>query len=197
MSRHRHTHAVPVAVAPGAILASTAGARPADAQHGTRVRSAQGSRPDPRTPDQRDRAEGRRIVASTPVKVVELRQVPAEGFDVADAAVGAAGMLGVVLLAPSGAKLVAHPRREPADLLPARPAPGPPPEGSEGAAPAGGGGGMLGFSLPAAGGAKPAAPGRREPAAPPPACPAARQPPISAARGVTPRHGRSAPLRTR
>jgi|tagenome__1003787_1003787.scaffolds.fasta_scaffold20950346_4 hypothetical protein len=120
MSRHRHTHAVAVAIATGAILASTASARAADpAPAGAGVRSQQGSRPDLRTPDQRDRAEGRRIVASTPVKVVELRQVPAEGFDVADAAVGAAGMLGVVLLAAGGAKLVARRRREPADLLPA------------------------------------------------------------------------------
>jgi hypothetical protein len=119
MSRHRHT-AVAVAVAIGAILASTASVRAGDpAHHGPGVRSEQGSRPDPRTPDQRDRAEGRRIVASTPVKVVELRQVPSGGFDVADAAIGAAGMLGVVLLAAGGGKLVARRRREPADPLPA------------------------------------------------------------------------------
>jgi hypothetical protein len=120
MRRHRHTHAVAVAIAiaTGAILVSTASARAADPAHqGIRVRSEQGSRPDPGTPDQRDRAEGRRIVASTPVKVVELRQVPGEGFDVADAAVGAAGMLGLVLVAAGGAKLVARRRREPVDLL--------------------------------------------------------------------------------
>jgi hypothetical protein len=100
------------------MLASTATARAADPAHdGTGVRSEQGSRPDPRTPDQRDRAEGRRIVASTPVKVVELRQVPSGGFDVADAAIGAAGMLGVVLLVAGGARLVARRRREPTDLL--------------------------------------------------------------------------------
>ena len=117
MSRHRISRALAAAVAAGAVLAlaATAGAAvPARADTGARA----GERQDPRTtPDQRDRAEGRRIVASTPVKVVELRQVPTAGFDVADAAIGAGGMLGVVLLAAGGAKLVVRRRREPGDLV--------------------------------------------------------------------------------
>jgi len=116
MSRHQITRAVAVAVAAGAVLApvATAGAAgPARADS-----AATEQRQDLfTTPDQRDRAEGRRIVASTPVKVVVLRQVPRHGFDETDAGIGAAAMLGVVLLGAGGVRLLARRRREPTDLL--------------------------------------------------------------------------------
>jgi hypothetical protein len=119
MTRHRLAPAVAVAVATGAIAAPAAVARPADS--GARNAAAPAG-PDLRTPDAIDAAEGRRIVASTPVVIERTRTAPA-GFDWTDAAIGSGGTLGVILLASGATIVVSRRRREHArdlsDVVPA------------------------------------------------------------------------------
>ena len=124
MTRTRITTVLAATMAAGAVgVPAGATARPADRPSpdvqdlAARVQAAQA--PDLRSPDARDFAEHRRIVASTPVKVTEFRYVTRTGFDAGDAAIGAAGMLGVVLIGAGGRMIVVRRRREPVDLLPA------------------------------------------------------------------------------
>jgi hypothetical protein len=126
MTPKRLATATAAVVAAGAIGAPAAGAQSGDLRSpdvqdlAAAQQRAHDRAQDERTPDARDFAEGRRIVPSTPVKVVEVRYVTRDGFDARDAAVGAAGTLGVVLLGAGGTMVVARRRREPSDdLVPA------------------------------------------------------------------------------
>jgi hypothetical protein len=67
---------------------------------------------DKRSPDARDAAEGRGASTSPEVVVVKLTDpAPADGFDWADAAVGAGALLGLLLLGLGGALVLMHHRR--------------------------------------------------------------------------------------
>jgi hypothetical protein len=121
MSRKPLTTVLAATAAAAAIGVPAAAARPVgvpspDVQDlAARIQAA--ATPDLRSPDTRDFAAHRRIVASTPVKVTEFQYVTRTGFDVADAAIGGAGMLGVILLAGAGRMIVVRRRREADDLL--------------------------------------------------------------------------------
>ena len=101
--------AVAAAIATTAVAVPSAFAQPADPVHtaaSDRALAAQGSPAgdDLRTPDAIEAGQSERIAAAPrPVKVVEAAQPSADGFDWGDAAVGAGGALGAVLLCAGGA----------------------------------------------------------------------------------------------
>jgi hypothetical protein len=66
-------------------------------------------RQDARSPDTKDVADGRSMVASTPFEVVKVRQA-ASGFHWGDAAIGAAGGAGIILLGVGGMATVGRRR---------------------------------------------------------------------------------------
>jgi hypothetical protein len=105
---HRKTLATGVATALvlGAMAAPAALAEPIDlrtpdARDAADVAAAQRAA-DLRSPDARDAAEGRQIVASTPVTITKVRSAEPSGFDWGDAAIGAGGAVGVVLVGVGG-----------------------------------------------------------------------------------------------
>jgi len=123
MTRKRLPAALAATIVAGAIAAPAAPAQSTDLHspdaQDLATRAERTQHQDLRSPDTRDFAEHRRIVASIPVRVTEYRYVSRSGFDAADAAVGAAGMLGVILLGTGGTALVVRRRREPSDMVPA------------------------------------------------------------------------------
>jgi hypothetical protein len=101
---HKAASSLSAVLAVGALAAPSALARPADmiipntggvSQHTTGT-------VDLRSPDTRDAAQGRQIVASTPVALPGIRHSSATGFDWGDAAIGAGGAMGAVLLCLGG-----------------------------------------------------------------------------------------------
>jgi hypothetical protein len=104
-------------LAAGALAAPSAIARPADLgvphTHGS-ISAAQpaSGADDLRSPDARDAAQGRQVVASTPVEVVRTKHSTPTGFDWGDAAIGAGGAMAAVLACLGGT--MALTRRRPA-----------------------------------------------------------------------------------
>jgi hypothetical protein len=111
-----HT-AVATVLAAGALAAPSALARPADIISGNAGHSASATQraggSDLRSPDTRDAAQGRQIIASTPVKLVGTKQTSATGFDWGDAALGAGGAMGVVLVCLGGTLALTRRRHAP------------------------------------------------------------------------------------
>jgi hypothetical protein len=128
MTRRRLSTTFAVTMAAAAIGVPGAGARSADLRSPD-ARDLAGrvqvqANQDLRTPDAHDFAAHRRIVASTPVRITAVQYVSRTGFRTADAAIGAAGMLALILVGAGGAMSLMRwrrmrRRREAVDLLPA------------------------------------------------------------------------------
>jgi hypothetical protein len=96
-----------------AVASPAAIAQPMD--HGvTDVRSA--AIQDHRTPDAQDFAQGRQIVASTPIRVAAPERNTASSFDVGDAAIGAGGALTVVVVTLGATAVVVRRRQSAGDV---------------------------------------------------------------------------------
>lgn len=102
------------ALAIGALAAPSAFAQPADVSgpNAGATQHASGT-DDRRSPDTQDAAQGRRIVASTPVEIVRVKHSSATGFDWGDAAIGAGGTMGAVILCLGGTVALTRRRRVP------------------------------------------------------------------------------------
>jgi hypothetical protein len=67
-----------------------------------------------RTPDAKDRGEGRGTYSAPDVTVIKVVDPPiSSGFDWRDAGIGAGGLLGLALIAIGGTAAVAHRRHRP------------------------------------------------------------------------------------
>ena len=102
---------VAAVLAPAAAAQTSRDLRSPDARDAaTQVQPA----PDLRSPDAQDAAEGRGAWNAPQVTVLKIsrpRVSSPSGFDWTDAGIGAAGALGLVLLAIGGTLVVAHGRR--------------------------------------------------------------------------------------
>ncbi len=118
MISHRLSRSAALALALAALAAPAATAqqdlRSPDAKDAARAAAGQSVPQDLRSPDTRDYAEGRGTFNAPEVTIVKVPdngpQPATGGLDWADAAIGAAGMLGVVLLGFGGAVAVVRHR---------------------------------------------------------------------------------------
>jgi hypothetical protein len=111
---HHIGRAVATAVAIGAVFAPTAAAQqdlrsPDTRDAAERVQRTQ----DLRSPDTQDSASGRGLDKAPVVEFVDVPRQAADGFDVTDAALGAATGIGLLLIAAGGAAATVKVRRRP------------------------------------------------------------------------------------
>ncbi|HEY1276953.1 MAG TPA: hypothetical protein VGF25_18755 [Thermoleophilaceae bacterium] len=116
MNRTRITRSAALGLALTALAAPTAVAqqqdlRSPDARDAAAAAEAQ-QRQDLRSPDTRDAAQGRGTFSAPEVTVVKMPESSPQGggLDWGDAGIGAAGMLGLVLLAIGGTLAIVHRR---------------------------------------------------------------------------------------
>jgi hypothetical protein len=123
MTVRRLTRSTALGLALAAVAAPTAAAQQdlrnpdtRDAARSSQQAPADSLSQDLRSPDTRDAAEGRGTIHSPEVTVIKVPQAsptPDAGLDWGDTGIGAAGMLGLILLGLGAALTVTHRRQGP------------------------------------------------------------------------------------
>jgi hypothetical protein len=111
---HHIARTVAATIAIGAVLAPAAAAQQDLRSPDTRDAAERAAKvQDLRMPDTQDSAAGRGLEHARVVEFVDVPRPVADGFDATDAALGAAGAIGIVLLGAGGALTTVRLRRRP------------------------------------------------------------------------------------